>query len=421
MKRSFLLILLFGTLLEAKSLSLQSCIEKTLKNHPDEKSFALSLKQSEKEVDSAKSAFHPQIAVHLEYDPLKTYVISQNGRNFTKDDTFTHEDIVLSQKIWDFSKTKNRIEAQKIEKDISKLSLEEIKNKLRLKVEQVYDLMLLQKQMINLRRHDLKAKQALYRQAVAMQKQGLKTKIDAMRFESEVFSAKEALSLAVTGYDKAKNSLEFLIGEKISKHTVLKNELKKIERLRLKKSKKDFLRKQLLNNPSLKKVYKSIEKSQKLYNISKNERYGSIDATAMATHEETLWNYDTQSVAIKAQIPLYQGGKLKAQAQKAKIAQIKARTTYASALLQYKEQLEALFIDLRHIDVSIKAKKKSIKATKEALRLIEGRYKVGLISYLEVLDALTLYKSSQTALISAYAQKSDILYQIKSLTGVNRL
>ena len=421
MKKSLLAMMILSGFAQAEILPLQTSIDKTLQNHPDVKSFMLSLKQSQSELASSRSIYRPQISVHLEYDPLHTYAMPQNGRFMTKDDNLLHADIMLKQKVWDFGKTTNRIDAAKVQKEISQLSLEDIKNRLRLRVEQVYDLLLLQKEMIALRAHDLKTKEALYKQALAMKKQGLKTKADAARFLAAVYNAKEALSASQAAYAKAKKSLEFLTGETIGKDTTFENDLPRIEKLKLSEKQKEILRNALLQNPSLQKVTKEIEKADKLYKAAKNERYGSIDAVAAATHEESLSDYDTKMVGIKAEIPLYLGGKIRAEAQKAKIARARAKSIYASALLEYREKLEALFIDLAHTDAAISAKRESINASQEALRLIRGRYKAGLATYLQLLDALSVYKGAQTAFVGALAQKSDILYQIKSLTGADHL
>ncbi len=420
MKR-FFLVIVCSVALQAEILSLKECIDKTLQNHPDVHSFMLSVEQSEKDLSSSKSAYKPQVALHLEYDPLRTYVMPVGGRFSTTDDTLLHGDIVLNQKLWDFSKTSNRIRASKVQKEITKLSLKDIKNQLALRVEQTYDRLLLQKELISLREEELKTKEMLYKQALAMQKQGLKTRADATRFRASVFEMKEALSLAKASYLKAKNSLEFLMGEKISKNVELENNLKRIKEFKLSQEKKKILHKALLKNPMLSKIEKEIEKADHLYKASKGERYGSVDAMLMATHEESLSNYNTKLVAIKAELPLYTGGRLKAQMQKAKIAKAKAKASYASILLKYKEQLESLFIDLAQTDSAISAKTESIKAAKAALDIVRARYKEGLVTYLQLLDALTLYESTKVSYIGTLAEKSAILYQIKSLTGVEEL
>ena len=421
MKRVIAGFLICSAFLQAETLTLQECIDMTLKNHPDVHTFMLTVEQSQKDLASSKSAYRPQVAVHLEYDPLRTYVMPVMGKFSTDDDTLFHSDIVLNQKLWDFKKTSNRIAASRLQKDISRLSLEDVKNQLALRVEQVYDAVLLQESLIALRKKDLETKEALYKQALAMQKQGLRTKADAARFHASVFGAKEALSEAKAAYEKARNSLSFLIGEKLQNDVRFENHLRQIERLKLSSEKKKMLHEALLQNPSLQKMHKEIEKADKLYQASKSERYGSIDATLMASHEESLSNYDTKLVALKAELPLYMGGKLKAQMQKAKIAKAKAQMQYQSLLLKYREQLDALLIDLSHADVSIAAKKESIKAAKAALDVVRARYKEGLVTYLQLLDAVTLYESSQVAYIGALARKSDILYQIKSLTGADKL
>jgi len=414
-------IILFITISYTKTLTLKSCIDKTLKNHPDIKTFSYSLLQSKEDLNMAQAEWRPNISAHLEYDPTHSYLINLNGKTFTKDDTLYHSDITLTQRIFDFKKTDYLIDASKIQKQNALLSLEQVKNDLRLKVEQTYDQILLQKKVIKVKKEDLKNKKELYKQALALQKQGLKTQADSSRMLASVANAKEELSVAYAMYEKAINSLKYLIGEKIPKNTTFENHLKTIEKIKLSNSKKRFLLKKLKTNPILKKFQNEIKRADKLYKASKSERYGTLDASLIATHEETLSKYDTKTVALKYQLPLYQAGKLSSQIQKSKISINKAKSSYESMLIKYKEQLESLFIDLKQSDVSIKAKKASIRSAKKTYYLIKGRYKEGLVTYVELLDALYLLENSKFAYINELARKSSILYQIKSLTGEKNL
>jgi len=417
-----LLIMTFITISFGDILSLKSCINKTFKNHPDIKSFSYSVLQSKEDLNSAKAGWKPQISVHLEYDPTHTYLVTQNGKYFTTDDTMFHSDITLTQRIFDFKKTDYLIDASKIQKQNTLLSLQEIKNSLALKVEQTYDQVLLQKKVINVKKEDLKNKKELYKQALALQKQGLKTQADTTRMLASLENAKEELSLAKTAYNKAVNSLKFLIGEKIPKNAGFENHLLKVEKLKLSNStKKALLKKLKTQNPTLKKFDNEIKRAYKLYKASKSEKYGSFDAVLSATHEDVLTDYDTKTVAFKYQLPLFQGGKLSSQIQKSKISINKAKSNYQSQLIKYQEELENLFLDLKQSDVSIRSKKASIKSAKKTYYLIKGRYKEGLTTYLELLDALYLLENSKFAYINALAQKSSIIYQIKSLTGEKNL
>ena len=200
----------------AQTLTLQESINKTLTHHPDLKALQLQIEQSQSGVDAVRADYLPQVNVQANYNPLQTYVFPANAQFNTIDDDGWNAGASLKQKIWDFSKTTSAIEAFQIEEDISKLSLEEQKALLAYRVKSLYELMVVQKEAIEVRKKDVEAKEAYYKQALAFVKQGLKTNADASRFLSSLYIAKESLTQSQSEFAKAKNSLSLYMGEKIS-------------------------------------------------------------------------------------------------------------------------------------------------------------------------------------------------------------
>jgi outer membrane protein TolC len=79
MKKILCINLLLTLGLNAQTLSLEESINKTLSNHPDIKTFALKVTQSQTGYRSARADYLPQVNLSAEYDPLKTYVFPFNG------------------------------------------------------------------------------------------------------------------------------------------------------------------------------------------------------------------------------------------------------------------------------------------------------------------------------------------------------
>jgi len=72
--------------LGAQTLTLSDAIDKTLKNHPDLKSFALKIKQTNASYKFAYSDYLPQVNLHANYNSLQTFVFHVNGMFKTTDD-----------------------------------------------------------------------------------------------------------------------------------------------------------------------------------------------------------------------------------------------------------------------------------------------------------------------------------------------
>ena len=101
----------------------------------------------------------------------------------------------------------SKVNAIKIEKDLSALPLNELKAFLAYKVKSLYKLMIVQSEAVEVRKKDLESKKAYYEQAKALVEQGLKTKADASRFLYAVYNARDDLAIAKSGYEKAKSLL----------------------------------------------------------------------------------------------------------------------------------------------------------------------------------------------------------------------
>jgi len=414
-KINLLILLLISSALNAQNLSLSECINKTLNTHPDIKRFVLQVEQSKYGKDVAKADYLPQISLSAEYDPTRTYTISQNGAFSTKQEDGWQAGVVLNQKIWDFSKTTSAIKAAQKAEDIAKLSLKDAKALLAYYVKLQYELMVVQNEAINVRKKDMRAKEELYKQAKALVKQGIKTKADESRFLSAFYNAKDNFSIAQANFEKARINLSAYMGEDIDKNVKLDDAIISQNILHVQSS---MLYEMILkNNPQLLGIKESIIKNEFLYKEAKASRYGSIDASLSYLHQDMLNEYDSSIVGITFKIPLYSGGRTTALIQEAMIAKEISKKEYDSKRVALKQEFEQLMTDFRRYDTTIESKKVQLQASIDARKLIEARYKEGISTYIEVLDTISLYLDSQLGLIEAKYAKSSIINKIEYLQG----
>ncbi len=65
--------------LQAKLLKLNDCIDKALTSYPDVRAFMLKVQQQKEGIRMEQSVRLPQLSIHAEYDPQRTYLMSQNA------------------------------------------------------------------------------------------------------------------------------------------------------------------------------------------------------------------------------------------------------------------------------------------------------------------------------------------------------
>ncbi len=408
----FLLLILFQ-LLNAQNLTLEEAITKTIEHHPDVKQFMLRIQQAKKGYNIAKADKRPQVNFTATYNPTQTYTLPMNGSFNTVDDNGWSIGITLRKKIWDFEKTSSLIDASKIDEDISKLSLDEVKTLLAYKVKSLYKLLIVQRDAIKAREKDFETKEAFYSQAEALVKQGLKTKADSYRFRSSLYVAKESLVTAKATFDKAKISLSLYTGISISDNVILENNILSNSEL----IDNDIRKEVLLTNSKIKKDKLTIEKSKLLHKSAKKGKYGSIDVVSSYSRIDTLNSYNSHYIGVSYSVPIYSGGKIKAQEQQAQIGYQIAKEQQSSDILALKEELDTLLIDIKRYDATIEAREAQLISSKSTQRVIEARYKEGLATYIEVLDNITLVLNAKLALLQAYYSKSLAYDRVEYLKG----
>ena len=414
MKKTVWLLLLLGIHgLNAQTLTLREAIGRTLDHHPDVKQFLLRIQQAEQGYNEAYADYLPQLDLSATYSPQTTYVMPANGSFNTIDDTGWNAGITLHQKVWDFAKTSSLVEASQKDEDISMLSLAEVKALLAYKVKSLYELLLVQREAIVVRKKDLESKKAFYDQSKALVKQGLKTNADAHRFLSSVYVAEDNLAIAKASFEKAKTSLSLYMGRAISNNVKLQSSAlrKKVHLSR------NIEREVLDSNYKMKMDALVVDKSRLIHKSTKSAQFGSIDLVASHSRFDTLNSYNTDYVGVSYNIPLFTGGRMTAQEQQAKIGYQISREQKSSDEMALKEELRSLIIDIKRYNKTVKAKKAQLVSAKSTFKVLEARYKEGLATYIEVLDSTTLVLNAKLGVLEAYYSRSLALDRIDYLKG----
>ncbi|MDQ1341138.1 MAG: outer membrane protein [Campylobacterota bacterium] len=411
MKKVILLLFLSIVFLKAEVLTLKECIDAALKNNPDVKSIAFKLEQSKEDTKREKASYLPKVDITLDYSPSKTFTVPTPKGIDTQNESATHADITLYQKIYDFDKTKSKVDIAKTNEELMQLSLKEAQNLLVLQIKQLYDVLILEKLSSRVAKNDLFIKEELYKEAKTFASLGMKTRADELRFYASLIEAKDELEKTKSSYTKNLLSLQRLSGLKIDENIGLEENLNK-EKYKDKKSAIELLEK---NNLLLISESKKIEKSISSFNEAKSADYPEISAYAYYSQEDGISSYDTNGIGIRAVIPLYNGGSVNAKKERAHLEMLVAKEEFSSKKLALAQELEALLVDAKRYDGTIEAKKIVAISAKEAYELMNARYKEGLATYLEVLDAAEFYSRSEFSYVRAVFEKNAIVNKIDYL------
>lgn len=401
--------------MHAAVLSVEDAVAMALKNHPDAYVASMRYESAKADSRSVQAALRPRIDLNGEYFPTKTFVMPANGVFSTRQNDAFHTDISASYTLWDFGRTRDRYHASLGSEEESGANKETIQNAL---IEQVwfqyYSLGYIAS-VIDTAEISVRFYQAQLNQATGMRQAGLKTIADESRFKASLMEAEERLRAAHAAWDKTQNALGLLIGSE-EKFTIDNNDLKKraIEIPSIAQS--ENLRADMsASNPQLAALRAKIERSKALFDAQNKEAYGTVSIVGSYGYDNSLSSYDSSQLGIRGTIPLYDGGKLSADAEKSKIALDIARKEYESAEKALWQELYSSYRDFNRADETIAAKDGVIDANQKALALSEGRYAQGLATYVDILE-------SQNALDNARNEYAEANFlKIQAWAHIQRL
>lgn len=414
----YIFFLIFTLGVNAGALTLDEAIEKTLKTHPDAHAASLRYESAVAARASAESARYPRIDLNAAYYPTKTYVMPASGVFSTKQSDGFHADVTGAYPLWDFGRSKNRVSAalsvQEGAQSSKNLTVSEL-------IEQVwvrYYGVAYAASLIEAAESSVKFYEGEYVRALNMRINGLKTEADELRFKASLLESRDRLESARSIYDKTRLSLAVLAGDDEPVPVpVMKGSLdQRSNVINTKNYTPESLRQELReNNPRLKALSAAISQNKALSDAANTERYGEVTLVASAGHDNSLSAYNSYQAGVTGTLPLYNGGRLSAEAQKSRIAHSVALKEFESAERVLWEELYGTYLDLQRADETIRAKEGVIEATGKTLRLIEERYKQGLATYLDVLEAQNTLDNGRSSLANAKYQKIRAYAQMQKL------
>jgi len=112
-----------------------------------------------------------------------------------------------------------------------------------------------------------------------------------------------------------------------------------------------------------------------------------------------------REIGPEVTVPLYQGGQLGSDLDRAYAESDEAVAQYREVVLGAFREVEDALADLRFLESEIRAHRRASEAAERAARLSRRRYRAGLVSYLEVVDADRTALEERRELIQALSAR----------------
>ena len=142
--------------------------------------------------------------------------------------------------------------------------------------------------------------------------------------------------------------------------------------------------------------------------------YNSLKAGNLFAWESRIW-----SIGPSVGLPIFNGGRLNAELQAEKAEYDKSLAEYRKRVLTAFSETENALADLRMRKEQSEAQQKLLDAARRAAELSIQRYKEGLVSFLEVIDAERSRLQAERDTIEIHAQELIAVTQFVKAIGWN--
>lgn len=409
---------------EPALLTLKQAWDIALKNHPRLQSDELLTRATEQDIDITRSNFLPQVwgsAVGAGA-ANNTRIAASGGINNPLVIGRGSLGVSLSQLITDFGRTENQLQAAKAQADAAAAQTADTREQVLLGVTQAYYDALRAQALLHVAEATLAARNQFLGQITVMHDVGRRSDLDLSIARQQVAEAELLQTQAQGGVDDAFAVLSQALGyggqrkfalQVPSTGEVLPSDF-------------DALARQAIDqNPELRALRAKVRAARLTYEAERALNYPTVSAVGYAGvtpfHDNNRIDDNYTAAGIVLNMPLYTGGRLSAEGQKAEL--------YANALgrdLQARENELARYLRLAWNGVqtaykSIDTSKQMLDSANKALELTSAGYQIGRNSIVDLsqvqLNQVRAEITNVNAVYDYSIQRAVLEYRVGDLSA----
>lgn len=403
-----ILFLLFNSVLFA--LTLQEAVELALRNNIKSVESRIELEKVEEKIREVRSGLFPTLSLRGEFTRWDENYISSfvpTNRLFIA--------LSVSQTVFDRSvflavKLANR------SRELRELILQDVKAELEKEVKSLFHLTLLKRETLMEREAFFKYWKDYLLLLEEKYREGIIPKHELLRAKSQVKMAEANLKRAKAELKKAKLSLASLVG--VDGELEPEGELKPLD-LKVKEFSLD-------KNSTLRVIKKSIQLQELNRELERAEFYpkvmlqGDYQGNNLKDFENGRLKDDFRhgySLRLQADLTLFDWGRRSAKVSQEALELERLKETFKNKERELRNNLSSLLEELEALRLEIKARELSVEASAESLRLSTERYREGIASQLEVLDAVAQYEKAKIDLLNTVYTYNTLIFELERIVG----
>ncbi len=394
------------------AITLQEAVKIAVKNQTKVINSTYDLKIADEEIRKAMSGILPSLSFSYSYVRLSDELAYGFSPKTRQSFSFDLNQTIFNKAVFEALKT------AKIRKELQKAIYEDVKREVIFRTKVMFYSLLYKRKVVEIRKENLKYWEENFKTVKDKYERGIIPRIELLRSKAELENAKAQYKEAYEDYKKSLE--EFKAFLRLEKITEPEGELSYKE---LNFNEKELLKKLYENNSTLKVARENYKLLKKRVDYEKSKYFPT--ANAFLSYE----GYTVQTFPERDQIwikgytfgfsinwNIFDGFSREASISQAKYEKLKQLEKIKDLKYSLKAKLLSLLGEIESINSRIRAVKVALEASREALQLSTQRYKYGVATQLEVLDAVRNYNETLERLYFLYYQYNSKVAEIERLT-----
>lgn len=409
--------LVLTVLAASRVLTLNEAIETARTHQPQLREAAANTRAADARVVAARAPLLPQVNASLRYNLSTANVVPQPGTNTAavsggpigeadggvarsdKFGNFTNGNLTVSQLVWDFGQTWNRLQASEHSASATRLDEQARVNSVLFAVRSAFFSALAAKQLLVVAKETLANQERHWEQVKGFVEVGTRPAIDLAQARTDRANARVQLISAQNGYASARAALNQAMGvEGRVDFDVADDRLEHV-------TEEDQALDQVIevvlkNRPEIEALNARIRAQQELIAAARGAYGPSISVSSGVTggSRDVRLTGNINLIGVSMSWNLFGGMGDWARVREAEAVMSALTAQLETLRLQVRLDIEQAQLAVHGAAESLLAAEEALQAAQDRLRLAEGRYETGVGNIIELGDA-------QLALTNAAAQK----------------
>ena len=408
MRVIILLLLVLGF---AGAITLEQALELAKERANQIRLSELDIKKAEEEIKRARAGILPQVSFSYSYTYLGQDLALGTIPNNRQNAVLQLNQAIFNKQVFELIKLAN------IQRELQSLIKEDVQRTLESQVKDLFYGLLYRKELVKLQEENLDYWEENYRRVSAKFSAGVVPKVELLRAQSQLEQARSQLEQARADYLRALEDFKALLRLDGNVEPEGALELKEFS-----PKEEELLQALKEKNSTLRVSKKAVELAQGTVELKRAQNLPTVNGFAnyqlftgkRSPVGDTEW-LRGYSFGVSINYLIFDGFSRKAEISEAELDLLKQRENLMQLEYDLRARLRSTLLSINSLQTQIKAVQSSLEFAKEGLRLSTERYRLGVGSQLELLEARANYNN----LLANYYL---LLYQYNSsLAGLERL